>query len=224
MGRTLKTTVVLAALAVLVLVPVVEANYMVGYPYVGTAPKTHESRRWALSGFYEGREMMPSTRPARVGPRASVLSMRDGETSYGGMKSLMSGTRCLGCELGAYQLGTPRVRRGRYYISISEVSGRSKFVYTGGAAQAMPTGTYGSGGKRMLLRKAAARSRLGMSEKDLAMLHGEASAMLDGGYQLRTGRRCLSCEFETGKRLGRYYATTSEVQEVKSYVPLQENK
>jgi len=65
MGRnSLKTAVVLAALAILMLVPLVEANYMVGNPYVGTTQKMHESRYFG--GFYEGRVMFPLPRDRMV--------------------------------------------------------------------------------------------------------------------------------------------------------------
>jgi hypothetical protein len=231
-----KSVIVLAALALLALMPVVEATYMLGHPYIGTAPKTTEARRWALSGFYEGREM-PQLRQRMVKSyyadgaqgrawRTSILG-REGakEVSYSGMKPLMSGTRCLGCELGTYNLQNPYERRGRYYYSLSRVAGRSKFVYTGDMGMKPPTvTTAGTGGKRMRpVRAAAARSRLTLSQRDLALLREETESSL-GGYQLRTGRRCLTCEYESGKRLGRYYVTTPEVQEVRSYVPLQENQ
>jgi hypothetical protein len=221
MGRNfLKSMVVLAALAVLVLVPVVEATYMLGHPYVGTGSKQFESRRWALSGFYEGRSEMPSRdrelkryyagNTQGRAYRTSLLT--DGETSYSGVPGLLSGRRCLGCEIGAYSLDQATVRRGRYYFSISQVAGRSKFVYTGGEGY-QPL----KGGSSMVRRNVASRSRLLMSEDDLAKLHAEMTE----DYQLRSGRRCLSCEFEAGKRLGRYYAMSPDVKDARSYVPLE---
>ena len=230
----LKSVVVFVALAVLALMPVVEANYMVGYPYVGTAPKTHEARRWASSGFFDGRDLTEDIRDRSVNRyyiggssgrawRPSLLLSQPGmagEQSYESAMPLVTGTRCLGCEIGAYSFSGPSVRRGRYYFSNAEIAGRSRFVYTGAepGMQSKLT-TYGTNGRLMVQRNVGQRSRLYMNDRDLALLHEEAAAMLDNA-EWRSGTRCLNCMYESGINYGRYYSTTPAVRQVGGSVDL----
>ncbi|MBI4150182.1 hypothetical protein HY488_02140 [Candidatus Woesearchaeota archaeon] len=235
----LKSIVVLVALAVLVLVPVVEATYLLGHPYIGTTQKKHEVRRWALSGFYEGRELpMPRDRSvnryyadgtAGRAWRSSLKDMPDHEeVTYAGLKPVQSGRRCLGCELGAYTLLEPSNRRGRYYYSLSRVSGRSKFIFTGDTGTQSKLTTYGTkphgftptGRRLMLPYQAAQRSRLQLDERDLSLLHEEAVGKYSD-YELKSGRRCLTCAYRPGTYRGRYYASSPDVKEIRTFVPLQ---
>ena len=236
----LKSIVVLAALIALAVVPVVEANYMLGHPYVGSGSQPPTARRWILSAFYEGREM-PTDRiryqnryyiggsQGRAWRNSLLLDKTSEELPA--MMPLQTGTRCLGCEIGAYSLLGPAERRGRYYYSSTQIAGRSKFIYTGGSGASTQLSSYQllrqnrnvnrMFGKNALLGKNVVQaSRLNLQGEDLEMLHAEASELLDD-YTLKSGRRCLSCMYEVGKRLGRYYYATPEIKNVRSFVPLQ---
>ncbi len=233
MGRnSLKTIVVLAALAVLLLVPVVEANYMIGNPYVGTSQKMHVARTYS-SGFYTA-GMMPRLSRDRVINRylignaagrawkPSFLSYPAEErTIYTGSPVVRSALRCLGCELGIYDMVSPTLRRGRYYYSSSKISERHNFVYTG---------DIGSMKSRLLTSRipltrrgalpilSASRSRLSLSPEDLAKLHSEMSS---SGLVMQSGRRCLSCLYEgIGGRRGRYYSTSPDLAKAERVTPL----
>jgi len=220
-----KSMVVLVALAVLVLVPVVEANYMVGYPYVGTSQRGNEVRRWALSGFYDGREL-PLSRDRTVKRYftdgregrswlTSTVATGKGEGPYWASTDISGGRRCLGCEIGAYSLEGPQIRRGRYYYTSSRVAGMH-FIYTG--VETAPTTTLGT--TRRITT--APRSRLLLGEADLAKLHEEAASML-GTFELKSGRRCLSCQY-VRPRIGRYYTVTSPlgIARLEKEIPLYE--
>ncbi len=231
--QLLTSATVLVALALLVLMPIVEANYMVGYPFVGTAPKTHEARRWLYSGFYEGREIVPFARDRSVKRyyiggsegrvwQPSLFSSMERETSYEQFRPIISGMRCLGCELGKYDLLTPNVRRGRYYYANSRIAARQEFIFTGlqGSTESRLT-TYSRSSRGAMMRGAMSgtRSRLLYSPEELAKLHEEASKTL-GEYKLEGARRCLNCLYERGTRYGRYYSTNPKVEETYEYVPL----
>lgn len=233
-GNFLKSTIVLMALAILVVMPFVEANYMLGSQYIGSisgsTEKESSARHFAGGKFYEGREL-PQPRDRSV-KRYSVGS------SYGRYWQpsthaeerarpapeedalILTGRRCLGCELGAYGVIDPAKRRGKYYYSQSRISGRTSYVYLGDMrTKTSKLTTYGARGKFMLPRVAGQRSRLSLSERDLILLREELGTKAQP--TLRTGTRCLSCMYESGEKQGKYYATADNLARLKRFVPLQ---
>ncbi|GEM_PF-4479948 len=227
MGRnSLKTAVVLAALAILMLVPLVEANYMVGNPYVGTTQKMHESRYFG--GFYEGRVMFPLPRDRMVkryiSGNAAGIAWQPSRASSSNAQpandnvvspNLRSARRCLGCELGTYSPLGPQTRRGRYYYSVARLSGRTRFIFTGDTGSSRSKLLTYAPRVRTTNRvlHLATRSRLMLSPEDLTKLHEEIDASYNG--ELRSGSRCLSCLYEPDAPFrGRYYAVTPTVNKV----------
>lgn len=235
-GNFLKSTIVLMALAILMVMPFVEANYMLGSPYIGSsgsnAEKESVARHFAPGKFYEGRELpQPRDRSVKRYAVGSSYGRYWQPSTHGAARAgeeaapeeaplILTGRRCLGCELGAYGVLDPAQRRGKYYYSQSRISGRTKYVYLDDTRTTRSRlTTYGSRGKFMLPRAAAQRSRLSLPERDLTLLREELGTKAQP--ILQTGTRCLSCMYEREGKQGRYYATADRLARLKRFVPLQ---